>query len=104
MPWPPATKTRSAAVRPISGRPSGVTGREPTHSSTRRSGRASASIGHTASAISSIRRARSAAPGGRSSMIPAILTLPSGRGVQASRAGGKYNGPRGGRPAGIAKL
>jgi hypothetical protein len=37
-------------------------------------------------------------------MVPAILTVPSGRGVQASRAEGKYSGPRGERPAGIAKL
>src|SRR5690606_25441293 len=32
MPWPPAAKTRGDLVAPMSGRPSVVQGREPTHS------------------------------------------------------------------------
>ena len=103
MPCPPAAKTRGDAVAPISGRPSGVHGRGPTHSKVRASRSASRSSGRAASTIASIRRGSSLASGLRNSIIPATRSR-SPSGVQATRCAGKYTGPAGTCAIGTLKL
>ena len=88
MPCPPATNTRGAAVGPTSGRPSGVHGRDPTHSSRRSSRSTPARNGRTASTTAAIRRGSRASPGRRNSIIPATRSR-SPKGVQATRCRGK---------------
>src|SRR5690606_31409742 len=88
MPWPPAAKTRGDLVAPMSGRPSVVQGREPTHSSWRAFRSAPVSSGRAASAMALIRRESSGASGLRNSIIPATRSR-SPSGVQATRWAGK---------------
>ena len=92
MPWPPATKTRGEVVPPISGSPSDVHGRDPTHSSCRRSRSTPLSSGRAASTIASMRRGSSAASGERNSIIPATRSRGPSEvvsGVHATRCAGK---------------
>ncbi len=88
MPWPPATKTFELFVAPMSGSPSAVHGREPTHSSWRWSRSAPLRSGRAASTMAWMRRWSSAASGLRNSIMPATRSR-SPTGVQATRAAGK---------------
>jgi hypothetical protein len=82
------------AVAPSSGSPSGVQGREPTHSLRRSSRSTPVRNGRAASTIARMRRGSRGSPGRRNSIIPATRSR-SPSGVHATRWLGKYSGPRG---------
>ncbi|CPU66740.1 Uncharacterised protein [Mycobacteroides abscessus] len=63
-------------VAPTSGRPSGVTGREPTHSSCLSSRSTPWNRCRTDARIASIRRGWSGSSGPRNSMVPAMRNRP----------------------------